>query len=136
MRRGVYSALSKAGLPFLFDLCAQSRQRLALGAGRVEVVRCQPRLKCRPPDRPIPVGHPKPGGIPVAVLDDHVLAKHTLVDKTEPLRGPTRRSVERVALPLEPAVAETVERVPGRDEDRLGRLPRALQDWGEPDVTD
>ena len=61
-----------------------------------------------------------------------MLAENALENEAEPLRGATRRSVERVALPLEPAVAQNVEGVAGKQVDRLRGLPRALQLRREP----
>ena len=51
-------------------------------------------------------------------------------------RGAAGRLVQRVALPLEAAVAEVVEGMLGEQEDRLGRGGRALELWAEPDVPD
>ena len=67
------------------------------------------------------------GGVAAAVLDDHVVAEDPLEAEPEALRGVAGGLVTRVALPLEAAVAELIERMAGEQEDRFGRALRALQ---------
>src|ERR1700682_2178042 len=101
----------------LRQLASDGGEREPLPAGRIEIVRRQPGFKRRSPQRPVAVGHRVPGSVPVAPFDHHVLAEHALVDKSEPLRGPFGRLVERVAFPFQPAVAKVVESVPGKEID-------------------
>jgi hypothetical protein len=58
--------------------------------------------------------------------------------KRKPKRSAARREalVERVALPLQPAVTKIVEGVAREQVDRLGGGRRASQLWAEPDVAD
>ena len=120
----------------LAGLGAQRRQRGPLTPVGVEVLGRQPRAEGRADRRPLAVEDREPRRVAVAPLDDHVLAEHALRDEAEAQRRGLRPLVGRVALPLQPPVAERLEGVARQQEDRLGRLRRALQRTAEPDVTD
>src|ERR1700676_4635156 len=83
----------------------------ALAARRVEIVGREEALEPGLYRRPVAVGHGEPGGVAIAPRVDHVLAQDPLVEEAEAQSRAPRRRVERVALPLEPAVAELVEDV-------------------------
>src|SRR5262249_35038458 len=116
--------------------CDRIPEGADLATPGVEVRRREPRLEAGPDLRPVPVCHRIPGRIATVPLDDLVLAKDALEGETEPLGGPSGAGVQRSALPLEPAVAEVIERVAGKQEDGLGRAGRALQGRAKPDVPD
>src|SRR6187397_104694 len=65
-----------------------------------------------------------------------VVAKDPLEAKAKALGGTPRGLVERVALPLQPAVTEIVEGVAREQVDGLGGGRRTPQLWAEPDVAD
>src|SRR2546423_5535055 len=65
-----------------------------------------------------------------------MFAEDALEGEAEALGRAARRGVERVALPLEAAIAELIEGAGGEQVDRLRRGRRALQRRAEPDVTD
>ena len=65
-----------------------------------------------------------------------MLPEDALENKPEALGGPTGRRVGGIAFPLQPPVAQDIERMPGHDEDRFGRLPGPLQLRRKPDVAD
>src|SRR4051794_5337231 len=111
-------------------------QRYALEALAVEVLGRQPGLEGRADRGPLTVEDGVPGRVPVAALDHEVLAEDALEAEPEALGRTARAGVGRVALPLQPPVAEVVERVAREQVDRLGRPGRALQRRAEPDVAD
>src|SRR6202165_1466217 len=98
-----------------------------LAARGVEVLGRKPGFEGRSSDWPLLIGDRVPGRIAVAAFDDHVPAKHTFEREPKPFRRAARREVERIALPLETAVAQVVERMAGPEVDGLGRLARPLQ---------
>ncbi|MNZ84927.1 hypothetical protein D3C78_1037000 [compost metagenome] len=102
----------------------------------IEVVRRQPALAGFATAWPFVVEHGVPGGVAVLALDDHVLTEQALVAEAEALGGAHGTGVARVALPLEAAIAEFVEGMPGQQEHRLGGARRALHGGAEGDVAD
>src|ERR671912_156546 len=82
-----------------------SGEAYALAASRVEVAVVEPGVEGAAHARPLEVGDREPVGVAVAALVDDGVAEPALPDETEPDRGPPRRRVEAVALPLVEAVA-------------------------------
>src|ERR1700751_1658637 len=76
--------------------CAQSPQ---LWAVLIEVGWIEPTLEGLLAGGPFMVEHGKPGGVAIAVLDDHVLAENAFERKTETEGGSPARFVLGVALP-------------------------------------
>jgi hypothetical protein len=72
----------------------------ALATPGVEVAVVEPVVEGRTHARPLQVGDREPVGVAVAALVDDGVAEATLPDEAEPDRGPARRGVEAVALPL------------------------------------
>jgi hypothetical protein len=87
----------------------------------VEVLRPKPRFEAGPDRRPLAVGDRIPGGVAVSALDHHVVAEDALEAKPEALGGAARGGVQRVAFPLEPAIAEVVEYAAGEQVDGFRR---------------
>src|SRR5579859_4572255 len=114
----------------------EGHKRLTLAPGSVEVLRLQPALEPGSNPRPLAVDDRVPGGVAIASLDDHVAAEDALEREAKPHGGSARSLVESVALPLQPAIAEPVERLPSEQVDRLGGGDRSLQRPSEPDVSD
>ena len=114
----------------------QLSERPFLPAVRSKVLWRQPGFVAGPDCRPVVVGYGVPGGVAVAALDDHVVAEDALEAEAEAVGGAAGGGVERVALPLEAAVAELVEGVVREQVDGLGGGRRALQSCSEPDVAD
>src|ERR1700686_583779 len=114
----------------------QVPERPSLPTLVIHVLGCEPRLEAGPDRGPLLVGDRVPGGVAVATLDPHVLAKYTLEGEPEGLRGTPRGGVERVALPLNAAITKIVECMTHQQVDRLGGNRRPLQGHPEPDVTD
>src|SRR5213076_887899 len=107
-----------------------------LAAIDIEVLRREPRVEAAPDRRPLVVGDRVPRRVAVASLDHLVLAEDALEREPEALGRPPRGGVERVALPLEAAVAEVIERVAREQVDRLAGRGRALEREAEPDMAD
>ena len=84
--------------------------------------------------RPLVVQHRVPGGVAVASLHDHVPAEDALERETQPLGGGARPGVEGVALPLDPAVAQGLERLAQEEVGGLGVGARPLRRRDVPDV--
>src|SRR5258708_40281973 len=95
-------------------------QLLALAAVGVEVLRREPALERGFARRPVGGQHGEPGGVAVAALDDHVVAKNALVAKAEAQRGAARGGIERIAFPLVTAGSEAVRRSVGPGGTGLG----------------
>src|SRR5258708_3563998 len=91
----------------------ERRQADALVLFLVEILRRKPAFEGKLAAGPFAVEHGEPGGVAVAALDDHVLAKDAFEGESEPPRGAHRRGVERVAFPFVAPVAELVEDVAG-----------------------
>src|SRR5207237_333847 len=87
------------------------------------------------PARPLVVEHAEPRGVAVAVLHDVVGLLNALEREAVRQRGAARALVERVALPLDAAVAE-VERVPEHEVGDLARGAGALGDRAVPDAAE
>src|SRR3954451_5328913 len=111
-------------------------ERRPLSSGGVEVRRVEPALERLFARRPFAVEHRKPSRVAISAFDDHVLAEHALRGESEAQRRALRGLVAVVALPLEAAVAESVEDVARQEVDRLGRPARAGEARAELDVPD
>src|SRR3569623_1197793 len=101
---------------------AQFAALLALG---IEILGREPTLEPGLEPRPVAIDHREPRRVAVLAFLDHVLAEHALELEAEALGRRLARRIAAVALPLEPAIAELVEDVPGMEEQRFGREPAA-----------
>ncbi len=113
----------------------QRRQALPLPPLGVEIRRIQPDLERRLQPRPFAVDRREPGGVAVATLGHHRLPEQPLIGQPQPLGGPPRRQVQRVAFPFVAAIAQR-EDPRHHQQHRLGRRRGALQHRREVDVAD
>ncbi len=86
-------------------------ERKPLPARLVEVRRREPALEIGLAQGPFRIEHGEPRRIPIAALDDHVLAKDSLEAEAEAQGGTARGLVQRITLPLVAAVAQIMEGV-------------------------
>src|SRR5690606_33410952 len=98
---------------------------LHLLAIAIEIFRREPEFQGAANRRPFVVENGIPGRVEVFPLHHHMLAKDPFEAKAEPQRSALRRLIAIVTLPLETAVSEIVEDMPGKQEEGFGCKTRA-----------